>query len=73
MMQKHDYPRRMLLLAVELSKFDIEYMPRIAIKAHTLSDFLVYYKFKDKALELELYWWIVYETYPLQKMGQGLD
>ena len=32
--------RRMVQWAIELCQFDIEYHPRIAIKAHTLGDFI---------------------------------
>jgi len=44
-------------LAVELSKFDIEYA---ALKAQALFILLTKCRFKDKSLELKLHWWIGY-------------
>ena len=42
---------RMTKWAVELSKFDIEYRPRTAIKAQALADFLVEASFKELSEE----------------------
>ena len=39
-MNKPEAAGRMVQWAIELSQFDIEYHPRIAIKAHALGDFI---------------------------------
>ena len=45
----------MVQQAVELSQFDIEYRPRIAIKAQALADFIAEFTLPDPNQEIE-YW-----------------
>ena len=40
---------RMIQWAIELSQFDIEYLPRTAIKAQALADFIVEFTFPDES------------------------
>ena len=40
--------RRMVQWAIELSQFDIEYHPRIAIKAQALADFITEFTLPDE-------------------------
>lgn len=44
---KLDTTERFLKWKIELSEFDIEYMPRIAIKAQALADFIVWTTYED--------------------------
>ncbi|XP_075633716.1 uncharacterized protein LOC142606218 [Castanea sativa] len=46
-MNKPEAARRMVQWAVELSQFDIEYLPRTAIKAQALADFIAEFTPKD--------------------------
>ena len=46
-MSKPDVARCMVQWAVELSQFDIEYRPRIAIKAQELADFITEFTLPD--------------------------
>ena len=41
---------RMVQWAIELSQFDIEYHPRIAIKAQAVVDFIVEFTFTDEEI-----------------------
>ncbi|XP_074337100.1 uncharacterized protein LOC141674277 [Apium graveolens] len=74
-LHKPESSGRMLKWAVELGKFDLEYMPRTAIKGQALADFLLEFDFAvdDKALvvlqpphneefleEFPHPWWILY-------------
>ena len=47
-MNKPEAARRMVLWAIELSQFDIEYHSRTAIKAHALIDFIVEFTISDE-------------------------
>ena len=47
-MNKPEAAGRMIQWAIELSQFDIEYLPRTAIKAQALADFIVEFTFLDK-------------------------
>ena len=47
-MNKPEATRRMVQLAIELSQFDIEYLPRTAIKAQALADFIAEFTFLDE-------------------------
>ena len=47
-MNKPEAVGRMVQWAIELSQFDIEYHPRIAIKAQALVDFIAEFTFPDK-------------------------
>ena len=38
----------MIQWAIELSQFDIEYLPRTAIKAQALADFIAKFTFPDE-------------------------
>ena len=47
-MNKPEAAGRMVQWAIELSQFDIEYHPRIAIKVQALVDFIVEFTFPDE-------------------------
>ena len=47
-MNKHEATRRMVQWAIELSQFDIEYHPRIAIKAQALANFIIEFTLPEK-------------------------
>ena len=47
-MNKPEAARRMVQWAIELSQFDIEYHPRIAIKAQALAGFIAEFTFPDE-------------------------
>ena len=47
-MNKPEATSRMIQWAIELSQFDIEYLPRTAIKAQALADFITEVTFLDK-------------------------
>ena len=47
-MNKPEAAGRMVQWAIELSQFDIEYLPRMAIKAQALADFIVEFTFLDE-------------------------
>ena len=53
-LQKPDLVGRMVTWSVELSKFDIRYEPRVAIKAQALTDFLV--EMMDEVESADLTW-----------------
>ena len=40
---------RMIQWVIELSQFDIEYLPRMAIKAQALADFIAEFTFPDES------------------------
>ena len=46
-MNKPEIARRMVQWAIELSQFDIEYHPRIAIKVQALADFTIEFTLPD--------------------------
>ena len=52
-MSKLDAAGRMVQQAIELSQFDIEYRPRIAIKAQALVDFIMEFTLPDPEQEAE--------------------
>ena len=47
-MNKPEAARRMVQWAIELSQFDIEYHPRMAIKAQALADFIAKFTLSDE-------------------------
>ena len=47
-MNKLEVAGRMIQWAIELSQFDIEYLPRTAIKAQALADFIAEFTFPDE-------------------------
>ena len=47
-MSRPEAAGRMVQWAIELSQFDIEYLPRTAIKAQALADFIAEFTFPDK-------------------------
>ena len=47
-MNKPEAARRMVQWVIELSQFDIEYLPRTAIKVQALVDFIAEFTFPDK-------------------------
>ena len=57
-MIRPDAARRMVQWAVELSQFDINYRPRIAIKAQALADFVIEFTVADQDPESD--YWMVY-------------
>ena len=70
-MNKPEATGRMVQWAIELSQFDIEYLPRTAIKAQALADFIAEFTFLDKdnlTNEAER-WTIQTEGSSTQKMG----
>jgi len=46
-MNRPEAAGRMVQWAIELSQFDIEYLPRTAIKAQALADFITEFTFPD--------------------------
>ena len=51
-LQRPDTSGRLLKWSIELSKFYIDYRPRMAIKGHALADFVAEFTY-DIALDLE--------------------
>ena len=47
-MNKPEAVGRMVQWAIELSQFDIKYLPRMAIKAQALADFIAEFTFPDE-------------------------
>ena len=47
-MNKSEAAGRMVQWAIKLSQFDIEYHPRMAIKAQALADFIAEFTFPDE-------------------------
>ena len=47
-MNRPEAAGRMVQWAIELSQFDIEYLPRTAIKAQALADFITKFTFPDE-------------------------
>ena len=47
-MNKPEAAGRMIQWAIELSQFDIEYLPRTAIKAQALADFIAEFTFLEE-------------------------
>ena len=47
-MNKPEAAGRMIQWAIKLSQFDIEYLPRTAIKAQALADFIAEFTFPDE-------------------------
>ena len=47
-MNKPEAAGRMVQWAIELSQFDIEYHPKIAIRTQALADFIIEFTFTDK-------------------------
>ena len=47
-MNKPEAVGRMVQWAIELSQFDIEYHPRMAIKAQSLADFITEFTLSDE-------------------------
>ena len=47
-MNKPEATGRMIQWAIELSQFDIEYLPKTAIKAQALADFIAEFTFPDE-------------------------
>ena len=47
-MNRPEAAGRMVQWAIELSQFDIEYLPRTAIKAQALTDFIAEFTFPDE-------------------------
>ena len=48
-MNRPEAAGRMIQWAIELSQFDIEYLPRTAIKAQALADFIAEFTFPDES------------------------
>ena len=46
-MNKPDAAERLIQWSIELSEFDIDYLPRTVIKAQALADFMVKFTAKD--------------------------
>ncbi|XP_015933178.1 uncharacterized protein LOC107459462 [Arachis duranensis] len=67
-LQKKDIARRMVQWAIELSKFDLKYKTRMAIKSQCLTDFIAEYA-GDK--EEESTTWELYIDGFSNKMGSG--
>ena len=49
-MNKLEAAGRMIQWAIEFSQFDIEYLPRTAIKAQALTDFIAEFTFPDECI-----------------------
>ena len=47
-MNRPEAAGRMIQWAIKLSQFDIEYLPRTAIKAQALADFIVEFTFPNE-------------------------
>lgn len=61
-MGRPDAVGRMVQGAVELSQFDIDYRPRMAIKAQALADFVVEFTITDQ--DPESNYWTMYTNGP---------
>ena len=57
-MNKPEAAGRMVQWAIELSQFDIEYRPRIAIKAQVLADFIAEFTTLENTGDQEDLWTI---------------
>ena len=71
-MNKPEAAGRMVQWAIEISQFDIEYHPRIAIKAQALADFIAKFTFLDEdnlTNEAER-WTIQTDSLSAQKRGR---
>ena len=68
-MNKPEAARRMVQWAIELSLFDIEYCPQMAIKAQALADFIAKFTTPEKASE-DL-WTINTDGFSTQKGGRA--
>ena len=75
-MNKPEAAGRMVQWAIEISQFDIEYHPRIAIKAQALADFIAKFTFldEDNLTNEAKRWMIQTDGSSTQKMGGvGVD
>ena len=61
-MGRPDVAGRMVQRAVELSQFNVDYRPRMAIKAQALADFVAEFTIADQ--DLESNYWMVYTNGP---------
>ena len=70
-MNKLEAAGRMIQWAIELSQFDIEYLPRTAIKAQALADFITKFTFPDEDNPTnDAKWWTIQtDGSSAQKMG----
>ena len=71
-MNKPKVAGRMVQWAIELSQFDIEYLPRTAIKAQALADFIVEFTFldEDNSTNKAEQWTIQTDDSSAQKRGR---
>ena len=70
-MNKPEAVGKMVQWVIELSQFDIEYHPRIAIKAHALGDFITEFTFpnEDSLIDETERWTIQIDGSSAQKKG----
>ena len=61
-MGRPDVAGRMVQRAVELSQFDVDYRPRMAIKAQALADFIAEFTIADQ--DPESNYWTMYTNGP---------
>ena len=61
-MGRPDVAGRMVQRAVELSQFDVDYRPRMAIKAQALADFVAEFTIADQ--DPESNYWTMYTNGP---------
>ena len=70
-MNKLEAARRMVQWAIELNQFDIEYRPRMAIKAQALVDFIAEFTFPKHEDNQEEHWTIHTDGSSMQKRGEA--
>ena len=58
-MNKIDAAGRLIQWAIELGQFDIEYRPRVAVKAQVLANFITEFTYPYKEEKLPLETWMV--------------
>ena len=68
-MNKPEAAGRMVQWAIELSQFDIEYRPRIAIKAQVLADFIAEFTTPENTGDQKDLWTINTDESSTQKGG----
>ena len=74
-MNKPEAAGRMIQWAIKLSQFDIEYLPRTAIKAQALADFIAEFTFPDEGNPADdaKRWTIQTDGSSAQKKGRSRD
>ena len=64
---------RMALWAIELSEFDIQYRPRMAIKGQAVADFIAEFTLKEGQVEEEKEQWNIYTDGSSNRRAGGAE